>query len=255
MSTYSLIFTLVFVIITMLISIWKKLGLEKEIAWGTVRGTIQLFLVGYVLQYVFNTKNSLFTLLIVAIMIVVAATNAANRAKGLKGVLIRIIIAITATELVTMGVLIGLHIIAATPKYVIPVTGILMGNAMIVSGLFLNHMDREIQASRGEIETLLAYGATTKQAIQAAIKRSVKTSMIPTIDNMKTVGLVQLPGMMTGMIVAGADPIVAVRYQLLIMIIISASAAITSIVLSSLSYGLWFTKDLRLSQPVYRKSA
>ncbi|MCZ8515848.1 iron export ABC transporter permease subunit FetB [Paenibacillus filicis] len=246
MSNLALILTLVFVLITILASMWRKLGLEKDIAWGTVRGSIQLFLVGYVLHFVFQSEHILLTLLIIGIMIVVAAWNAAKRGKGVQGILWRIIIAISVMEIITMSLLIGLQIIEPIPKYMIPLTGVLMGNAMVVSGLFLNQMNREIQSSRGEIETLLSYGATALQAIQVSLKRSVKTSMIPTIDNMKTVGLVQLPGMMTGMIVAGADPIQAVRYQILIMLITSASAAITSIVLSMLSYRLWFTKDLRL---------
>jgi putative ABC transport system permease protein len=207
MSAFTLILTLVFVMITISISMWRKLGLEKDIAWGTVRGVIQLFLVGYVLQFVFQTEHPLLTLLIIVIMISVASWNAAKRGKGLKGIFWRILVSIAATETVTMTLLIGLQVIEATPKYIIPITGILMGNAMVVSGLFLNSMNREVQ---------------------------------------QTVGLVQLPGMMTGMIVAGADPIEAVRYQILIMLIASCSAAITSIVLSMLSYRLWFTKDLRL---------
>lgn len=249
MTTLALIFTLVFVAITIGISMWRKLGLERDIAWGTVRCVVQLLAVGYVLQYIFETENRLLILLIIAVMIVVAAWNAAKRGKGLKGLLWRIIIAVTATEIVTMSLLIGFRIIEATPKYIIPITGILMGNAMVVSGLLLSAMKREIDSARGEIETLLALGATGRQAIQVSLKRSVKTSMIPAIDSLKTVGLVQLPGMMTGMIVAGADPIEAVRYQILIMLIITCSAAITSIVLSMLSYGLWFTRDLRLRHP------
>lgn len=71
-----------------------------------------------------------------------------------------------------------------------------IGNAMVVAGLFLNHMKHGVGSAKGQIETLLALGATARQAIQAALKNSVKSSMIPTIDGMKTVGLVQLPGMM-----------------------------------------------------------
>lgn len=145
-----------------------------------------------------------------------------------------------------MGLLLGFRIVEATPQYIIPISGMTIGNAMVVSGLFLNQMKREVGASKGEIETLLSLGATVRQSIHDVMKRSVKSSMIPTIDGMKTVGLVQLPGMMTGMIIAGANPIEAVRYQILIMFAFSSSAAITSIILSLLSYRLWFTKDLRI---------
>ncbi len=139
-----------------------------------------------------------------------------------------------------------LRMIEPTAQYIIPISGITIGTAMIVSGLFLSQMKREMETSRGEMETLLALGATARQAVQGSLKRAVRASMIPTVDGMKTVGLVQLPGMMTGMIVAGADPIEAVRYQVLIMFILASSAALTAMLLSLISYKLWFTADSRL---------
>ncbi|NIK79617.1 putative ABC transport system permease protein [Paenibacillus castaneae] len=246
MSILALSFTLLFVMITMLVSVWQKLGLERDIAVGTVRSAVQLLLVGYVLQFIFNTSNPILIALILVLMITIASFNAGKRGAGLKGIVWKIAIAITSTELMMMGLLLGFRIIEATPQYIIPISGMTIGNAMVVSGLFLNQMRREVSASRGEIETLLSLGATARQAIQEVMKRSVKSSMIPTIDGMKTVGLVQLPGMMTGMIVAGANPIEAVRYQILIVFAFTSSAAITSIILSLISYRLWFTKDLRI---------
>lgn len=246
MSNTALILTLLFIAITILISMWQKLGLSKEIAIGTVRSAVQLLLIGYVLQFVFNARNPVFLLLILCSMIAVASWNAGSRGKGLQGIHWRIAIAITITEASTMALLLGLRIIETTPQYIIPMSGITIGSAMIVSGLFINQMIREVDASKGEIEALLSLGATTRQAIHEPLKRSVKASMIPTIDGMKTVGLVQLPGMMTGMIVAGANPVEAVRYQILIMFALVSSAALTSIVLSLISYRLWFTEGDRL---------
>jgi putative ABC transport system permease protein len=246
MSILALSLTLVFIMITMLVSVWQKLGLERDIAVGTVRSALQLLLVGYVLQFIFNSSHPMLILLILTVMISVASWNAGKRGSGLCGITWRIVVAISTTELLMMGLLLGLQIVKATPQYIIPISGMTIGNAMVVSGLFLNQMKREVEASRGEIETLLSLGATARQAIQDSLKRSVKSSMIPTIDGMKTVGLVQLPGIMTGMIIAGANPVEAVRYQILIMFAFTSSAAITSILLSLLSYRLWFTQNLRL---------
>lgn len=184
--------------------------------------------------------------MILVLMVSVASYHAGKRGAGLKGIIWKIAIAITSTELLMMGLLLGFRIIEATPQYIIPISGMTIGNAMVVSGLLLNQMRREVESSKGEMETLLSLGATARQAIQDVMKRSVKSSMIPTIDGMKTVGLVQLPGMMTGMIIAGANPIEAVRYQILIVFAFASSAAVTSIILSLLSYKLWFTKDLRI---------
>ena len=242
MSLFALTMTIVFVFIAVFISLWQKLGLEKDIIIGTVRSAVQLLLIGYVLQYVFRTNQPAIVALILFVMIAVATWNAAKRAQGLKGIRLRIGISICATEMLTVGLLLALGIIPFTTQYIIPLSGMTIGNAMVVSSLFLNQMKREITASRGEVETLLALGAAPRQAIHELLKRSAKASMIPTIDGMKTVGLVQLPGMMTGMIVAGASPLDAVRYQILIMFAFASSAALTSIMLSLLSYRLWFTE-------------
>ncbi|SES19343.1 iron export ABC transporter permease subunit FetB [Psychrobacillus sp. OK032] len=248
MSLLALSFTLLFVVITMLLSVWQKLDLEKDIAIGTVRAAIQLLAVGYVLQFIFKSENLLLIGLIICLMIIVAATNAAKRAQGMKGVVWRIILSIATMEILMMGLLLSLQIIEATPQYIIPLSGMTIGNAMVACGLFLTQLKRETESSKGEIETLLALGATSRQAVQDVLKQSVKFSMIPTIDAMKTVGLVQLPGMMTGMIIAGADPVEAVRYQILIIFVFTSSSAITSMMLSVLCYKNLFTKDLQLKK-------
>ncbi|MBB6733660.1 ABC transporter permease [Cohnella zeiphila] len=242
MSLTALGFTLVFVAVALFISMWQKLGLEKDLFVGTIRSAVQLLAVGYVLHFVFRSDRPLVVIPILWIMIAVATWNAAKRGTGLRRVWLRIGISIFATEFVTMGLLLALGIIPLSAQYVIPISGMTIGNAMVVSSLFLNQMKREIASARGEVETLLSLGATPRQAIHDLLKRAAKSSMIPTIDGMKTVGIVQLPGMMTGMIVAGASPLEAVRYQILIMFAFASSAALTSILLSMLTYRLWFTK-------------
>ncbi|NBD23368.1 ABC transporter permease [Paenibacillus glycinis] len=246
MTPTALAFTLLFVAITVLLSMRQRLGLERDLIIGTIRAAVQLLAIGLVLQYMFRTRHPALLLPVVAVMIAVASWHAARRGKGLRGIGIRIAVAITATEALIMLLLLGLRIIENTPQYVISISGMTIGNAMVVAGLFLNHMKRDVESSRGEIETLLALGASARQSIQLSLKRAVKASMIPTIDGMKTVGIVQLPGMMTGMIIAGADPLQAVRYQILIVFAFTSSAAVTSILLSLLSYKLWFTKEMQL---------
>jgi putative ABC transport system permease protein len=246
MTLLALSFTVLFIMATMLISFWQKLGLEKEIAIGTIRSAVQLLAIGYVLQFIFRTEHVVYLVLIIIVMIAVASWNAGQRGAGMKGIRWRIALSIMTMEVVIMVLLLSLHIIKPIPQYIIPLSGMTIGNAMVVAGLFVNQLRREVTASKGEIEALLSLGATAGQALQSVRKQAVKFSMIPTIDNMKTVGLVQLPGMMTGMIVAGADPVEAVRYQILIVFSFTGSAAVTSILLSMLCYKLVFTKDLQV---------
>jgi putative ABC transport system permease protein len=243
MTLAALLSTIAFVAVSVFISLWQKLGLEKDLLVGTVRSAVQLLAVGYLLHYVFQSDNPILVSLILATMVAVATWNAGKKGIGLRGIYIRIAISIAITEFVTIGFLLVMGIIPFTTQYIIPISGMTIGNSMVVCSLYLNRFVGEIHSKRDEIETLLTLGASPRQAFQDVLKRSTKASMIPTIDAMKTVGLVQLPGMMTGMIIAGASPMDAVRYQLLIVFAFASSAALTSIILSLSSYRLWFTKD------------
>ena len=162
MSLFALSMTLIFIAFAVFISIWQKLGLEKDLFIGTVRSAVQLLLVGYVLQYVFHTDQPLFVILILLIMIAVATWNVSRRNKGLRGIGIRIGAALCATEVITVGLLLILKIIPFSSQYIIPISGMTIGNAMVVSSLYLNQMSREITSSRGEVETLPCAWSSSK---------------------------------------------------------------------------------------------
>lgn len=236
MSLLELSMTLVFVIGAMALSIWQKLGVERDLLIATVRAAVQLLAVGYILKTVFALQGYTFTFLMVLLMTVVATLNIRKRGRGLAGVGWKLFVAIGFSEAVILGFLLAAKIVPPTPQYMIPISGMIVGNSMVVAGLFLNRLKSDAIARRPEILVLLSLGATPKQSVQHVLKYSVRASMIPTIDSTKTTGLVQLPGMMTGQIIAGADPIQAVRYQLLILFAIIAAAALTSIALSLLLY-------------------
>ncbi|PWI57041.1 ABC transporter permease [Sulfoacidibacillus thermotolerans] len=249
MSLLTLSFTLAFVGIAILLSMWLKLGVERDIVIATIRSSIQLLAVGYVLKIVFGLNNPLFMILMIALMIGVATQNAAKRGKGIPRVSFKILFAIAITEIIAQSFLIGLNIIPAKAQYLIPISGMIIGNAMIVSGLLLNRLQAEAHSHRQEIITVLALGGTPKQSIVPFVKQAIRASLIPTIDSAKTTGLVQLPGMMTGQIIAGADPILAVRYQLVVLFTFMASAMIASITLGFLTYPSLFNRYHQLVLP------
>jgi putative ABC transport system permease protein len=230
-SFLSLSFTLGFVAIAIVLSVWNKLKLERDLVIASVRSAVQLLIVGYILKAVFSLDYPAFIILMIAIMIGVATQNASQRGKGLRRVWPKVLLALVVTEVIVQGLLLVLRIVPPTPRYVIPLSGMIVGNAMVACGLLLNRLKGEAQNRRHEILTVLALGGTPKQAILPILRQAVRASLIPTIDGTKTTGLVQLPGMMTGQIIAGADPIQAVRYQILILFSLLAGAAITSIVL------------------------
>ncbi len=246
MTPTSLLFTLAFVMVVVVVSLWQRLDLERDLLIGTVRAAGQLMIVGYVLLWVFRLESWPAMAAMLAVMLGVASANAAKRGKGLPGIQWLVLTAIGLAEVFTVGLMLVLRIIPPTAQYIIPISGMVIGNAMVNAGLLLNRLQGEVAARRGEIETWLALGATPRQAAAAVLKTAVKAALIPSIDALKTVGLVQLPGMMTGQILAGASPLDAVKYQILIMYSLSAAAGIGSITLGVLSVTRFFNTNGQL---------
>jgi putative ABC transport system permease protein len=255
MSFVSLGFTLAFVALALIVAVWRRLGIERDLVIAVIRATIQLLAVGYILKFVFTAKTPVYTILMVFLMIAVAVLNAKRRGQGLEGVWWRLAISITLTTVFTVGFLLIVHIIPWKPQYVIPLSGLMTGNSMVLSSLFLNRLASETRSRKEEINVLLSLGASPHQAVQHVTKQAIKASMIPTIDTMKTIGLVQLPGIMTGLILGGADPIQAVRYQLLIIFALLSAAALTSVTLGTLTQDSLFNKHQQIVESLQRKEA
>lgn len=246
MTYTSLSLTLIFVLIPLVLSKTFKLGLEKDTIIATIRSIIQLLAVGYILNFVFDEGSIIYIFLMVALMIVAATLNARKKGKGIKGITWKIVFTLVMVEIVTQGVLLGFNIVPTTAQYIIPISGMLIGNSMVLSILFLNRFTAEITSHENEIELILSLGGTPKQAIHRQLINAIKASMIPTIESQKTIGLVQLPGMMSGQIIGGADPIQAVQFQLLIIFALLTTATLSSIMIGFLSYPALFNERLQL---------
>lgn len=248
MTYQTLSLTLLFVLIPLLLAYYLKLNIEKDIIIATIRSIIQLLAVGYLLQYVFDADNVIYMLLMIALIIVAATHNARKKGAKIKGITWKLIVTYVTIEIITQGILIGFNITPATPQYVIPISGMVVGNAMVLSILFLNRFSAEVNDKEDQIELILSLGGTPKQAINRILINSIKASTIPTIENQKTMGLVQLPGMMSGQIIAGADPIQAVQFQLLIVFLLLTTAVLTSVMIGFLSYPTLFNQQMQLNK-------
>lgn len=246
MTYATLSLTLIFVLIPLALSRTLKLGLEKDTIIATVRSVIQLLAVGFILKFVFDSGSIIYILLMVALMIFAATLNARKKGKAIKGITWKIALTLIVVEIVTQGVLLGLGIVPATAQYIIPISGMLIGNSMILSILFLNRFTAEITSHQNEIELILSLGGTSKQAIHRQLTSAIKASMIPTIESQKTIGLVQLPGMMSGQIIGGADPIQAVQFQILIIFALLTTATLSSILIGFLSYPTLFNERMQM---------
>lgn len=246
MTYFTLSLTLLFVLIPLILAYVLQLKIQKDIIIATSRSIVQLLLVGYLLQFIFDQNDPVFMILMVGLIIFAATQNARKKGSNIKGITWKLILTYTTIEILTQSILIGLNITPATPQYVIPISGMVVGNAMVLSILFLNRLTDEVEDKQNQIELILSLGGSPKQAIHRQLITSIKASTVPTIETQKTMGLVQLPGMMSGQIIAGADPIQAVQFQLLILFILLSTAIITSVMLGFLSYPALFTEHMEL---------
>ncbi|SFE24887.1 putative ABC transport system permease protein [Lentibacillus persicus] len=246
MSFLALAISLLFVIIPIVLSKTLNLGLEKDTIIAAVRSIIQLLAVGYVLQFVFDSENMIYIVLMIVLMIAAATHNAQRKGAAIKGIIWKLIVTFIFVEVLTQAILLGLNITPATAQFIIPISGMVVGNSMVLAILFLNRFTSELEDHHNETELILSLGGTPKQAIHSQLIKSIQASTIPTIESQKTIGLVQLPGMMSGQIIAGADPVQAVLLQLLILFLLLTTAVVTSIMLGYLSYPTLFNERMQL---------
>jgi putative ABC transport system permease protein len=246
MNMLTLLLSFSFVILSLFLSIGFKLGLGRDLIITSIRATIQLLIIGYILKKVFGFDHPFVIVIMLFLMIFVAAQNAAKRGKGLPYIFWKIFLTITIVETITQAFLLGLHIVPATAPYIISISGMVIGNSMVIANLFLNRLKGELEIRKEEVVLMLSLGGSIKQSIYSILKQSIRSSLIPTIEGQKTIGLVQLPGMMTGQIIAGADPVQAVRFQLLIVFMILSAASLTAIFMGFLTYPSLFNRHQQL---------
>ncbi|KAL1351841.1 hypothetical protein HN51_015717 [Arachis hypogaea] len=233
------------------LSFWQKLGLESEMFVAIVRAFIQLSIIGFVLQFIFNQGNAGWIILAYLFMVSVAGYTAGQRAKHVpSGKYVAGASILTGTS-VTMFLLVILNVFPFTPRYIIPVAGMLVGNSMTVTGVTMKRLRDDIKTQINLVETALALGATPRQASHQQLKRTLIIALSPVIDNTKTVGLISLPGAMTGLIMGGASPLEAIQLQIVVMNMMIGASTMSSIMATYLCWPSFFTKAYQLETKVF----
>jgi putative ABC transport system permease protein len=212
------------------LSIGLGLGLERSLAIASLRMVVQLLLVGFGLEWLFTQENPLIILAISLVMASIAGVAAVNRTRRrFPGIYWNSLLSVlVAASLVTGLSVRGIIQVQPwyDPQYLIPLLGMVLGNTLTGISLGLDRFMEAVTTQRDQIETLLTLGATRWEAAHGQVQEAIRTGMIPTINSMMVMGLVSLPGMMTGQILAGANPIDAVRYQIVIVFMIASGAAL-----------------------------
>ena len=210
---------------------------------------MQLTAIGYVIDLIFEEDSAVLVIALLAVMVGFGALTARRRAERVPDALPALLLALSLAAVTTLGLVLGLGIIEAEPRYVIPVGGMVIGNAMTAAAVALNRLGEDVGDQAREIEATLALGATSVQAVNPLVRRSLRSGMITLIDSTKTTGLIFFPGTMVGMLLAGADPIDAVRLQLILLYALLGSVAIAALTATTLARRNFFTPAHQLREP------
>lgn len=229
------------VLINGVISVYLRLELERSLAVASVRTVVQLTLIGYVLQWVFAWSTWYTVLGLMTIMTLIAGVAAVRSVgQSYPGIYLNSIVSVWASSWIITAYAIGAVVQRVEhwyePQYTVPLLGMILGNTLNGISLGLDRLGDDLMNRRGQVEALLALGATRWEAARPAVRQAVRTGMIPMINSMSVVGIVSLPGMMTGQLLSGVDPLQAVRYQIVIMFLIASGTALGAVGVVLLSY-------------------
>lgn len=241
--------SLLLVVIAVGVTFWWKIPVQKEASLGAVRGFIQLVAVGYALKYIFAFETPWLMTLTLLVMITVGAQAAAGRVKKLEKRFLIAFAAIACGSLASIGAMLLFQVIpdaearggAPLAQYVIPLAGMIVSNSMNAAAHTVNRLTSDIRGNRLAIETGLALGWGWRKASLKYQKDAAVAGMISILNFFKTVGIVALPGAMTGMILAGADPLHAVLLQVIVGNMLLLAVSITTVVALELTVRRFFT--------------
>lgn len=241
----------VFVVILLFIVRHRGIKREGDILLASVRMTLQLVLIGHVLVYIFDYPSPFYTIIFVALMEAFAIFNIFSRVKEEISTNLKKIIAISMIIGTVSSMLYFLFIVIRitpwyNPRYFIPITGMLIGNSMTGISLGVSRLISGINSNKNLVESALMLGASPKLAVKEIVDDAFDAAVLPTINSMLGMGIVFLPGMMTGQILAGLSPISAIKYQITIMLGILGSVSLTVVIFINLGYKTFFNKDSQL---------
>lgn len=241
MSNTALGLTALLLVIPIIISYKEGLHIIKDLIMATLRAVVQLIILGFLLHYIFKINDKWLLVLCVFVIIVNASWNTISRSSPVMHhvFLISFVAIFVGTALPLVGT-IATGAIQFTANEVIPIGGMLANNGLIAINLAYQNLDRAFVQDGTNIESKLSLAATTKLASKGAIRESIRLAIVPTIDSVKTYGLVSIPGMMTGLIIGGVPPLQAIKFQLLVVFIHTTATIMSALIATYLSYGQFF---------------
>jgi putative ABC transport system permease protein len=238
------------VVAAVLVSLREQLGLAREIVVSAVRAVVQLAAVGALLGVLFTHTGLAGSLLWVVGMVVIGAQVAGRRGRGVPRASLIAGAAIAVGVTGTLGLLVVAQVIDTAPRVVVPVGGMVVSAATRGTSVVLLRLVEEMVSGRRQIEARLALGLPGRRAFAPHRRLALRTALVTDIDAVKTVGLISLPGAMTGLLLAGVDPFTAIRYQVVVMYMLLGAVAVSASVAAALATRQAFDEAQRLYVPV-----
>ena len=241
----------VFVLIVLAIVRIRGIRREKEIVLSSLRMTFQLVLVGYLLVYVFDHPHPVITIGIIIIMEAFAIYTIIKKFPSLLSKSLKLVIALSMTAGTLLCLIYFLVVVVRVspwyePRYFIPIAGMVIGNAMTGISLGTKSLVEGMTTQKNIVEEALNLGATPQAASKKIINQAFDSAILPTVNAMVGMGIVFLPGMMTGQILSGTSPLTAIAYQIAIMLGILGAVALSVIIMLQMGYRTFFNKQDQL---------
>jgi putative ABC transport system permease protein len=224
----------------------QRLNLTRELIVAALRAGVQLVAVGALLVVLFDHTGLPGAFAWVAVMVLIAGQVAGRRGAGLPRSRWAATAGVATGSAITLGALLALGVISTQSRVVVPVGGMIVSGSMLAAGITLRRLREDAQTARPAIEARLCLGLSARQAFLPHQRSALRTALLPAIDSTKVVGLISLPGAMTGLILAGVNPLTAIRYQIVVMYMLLAATALAALATARLIERFLFDQAHRL---------
>ncbi|MBT1163715.1 ABC transporter permease [Bifidobacterium felsineum] len=253
---WGLLVALAMVAIAAGISELMRINIGKTLLWSACRALLQLCAMGFIIGYVIRANNVFLVFAVIAVMLVAAVQITLSRAKGVpKGLAGPVLLSLTITMLLMISLVTELVVRPHpwyAPQLVVPLTGMLLGNTVSALAVGLSRFYESMNERRDEIDTLLALGSTAWEAARPSIVSSIRLGLLPTTATLASCGIVTIPGMMAGQVIAGGDPLEAAKYQFVVFAAIAALTLVADSLIMAMVYRTCFTADDQYKPPEMR---
>ncbi len=248
-AAFSYAAAMVLLVVLIALSRWQKIGIEEKLIIGTVRGTIQIILMALILLEIFALQNLFIIFTVLAFMALFAAHTSQSNLDDIPGIFKAGAPAILLSGLSVMVISVLLGVVRPVGEYIIPMGGMVIGNAMGINSLVMERMWSNAQKQRSLLETALALGASPLQATNMTIRESIRSGLLPNLNRYASLGIVSIPGLMSGMIIGGTPVLAAALYQVIVFVMIFLACIMSGLIASRIFLKEMFNKRAQITVP------